>query len=601
MTPVRSLRSAAALGALLGACAKPSAPAPVHAPPAPKPVATVSVFSEHPAVRSMDVRPGRNLALRSSGTEDGEAWVLDENGYVGAFLEAPTAGPVRVTVNATGHADQNVLPRMNVAVGALSWPFEVADEARDHTCTMDLAAGTHFVRIEFVNDTPEANRQLEINSVGVEGARLVPGNRDELALAAAETYIKNHRRGRARVTVAGATPGTKARVVLKRHAFNFGVNVPFSDNRLLPEPAAGPDSDAAKYQRMLLGRFNTVVLSNAGKWAYQEEKRDQVTMAHVDRVFRFAERNGLRVRMHTLLWDANQEPGWVGSTDKKPGLLTLARRGDAKAKAELDAEIDERIAYYVRDRAPHYLELDVINESLHKPRYLDVYGAAGIAEIFNRTARAARDAGAHTRLYLNEFNLLQWSRDPQTDAPDPYANWYRRHAEAIVRAGGAVDGLGVQYYPDGRDARELGAQAHSAARTFAVLQNLSTTGLRLSLTEFAVAGKTATPERAATILEETLKLVFGMPQADTFMIWAIWRAAADPPVPASALFDEKGELTAVGRRFDTLLKAWTTDIEVVVEADGTVAFDGFFGDYALALGGVTREFTLIPGKSKYAL
>jgi GH35 family endo-1,4-beta-xylanase len=505
-----------------------------------------------------------------------------------------------VTVNAAGHPDQGVVPRMNVVVGALSWPFDVGRDASDHTCTMNLAPGTHFVRIELVNDGPEPNRQLEIMSVSVEGAQLLPGARDEHALAAAETYIQNHRRGRARVAVAGATPGAKARAVLKRHAFNFGVNVPFTDSRLVPEHPA-PESDAAKYRELLRGRFNSVVLSEAGAWAHQEEKRDRVDMAHVDRLLRFAEHEKLRARMHALL--GGTEPDWVGSTDARhPGLLARARRGDSKAKAELDAELDERIAYYVKERAKHYVELDVIDASLHGPGYVELYGAAGISDIFNRTARAVREAGAATRLYLNEHNLLQWSRDPRTGAPDPYANWYRRHAEAIVRAGGAVDGLGVEYHADGRGAADLGVQAHSAARAYSALQNLSTTGLRLSLTEFGVSGTGASPERAAQILEETLKLVFGTPQADTFMVWGVWaRGASDPPLTASVLFDERGELTVVGQRYDSLMKAWTTDVEVPVEPDGTILFDGFYGDYALTVGGVTHEFALVPDKTKYSL
>jgi GH35 family endo-1,4-beta-xylanase len=602
MMPVRPV-GFALFGALLTACARPAPPPPAEPAQAPRPAATLPVWSEHPAVRTLDLRPGRNLPLRSSGTEAGEAWVLDENGYVGTFIEVPSAGAVRVIVNATGHADQNVAPRMNVVVGALSWPFDVGSEASEHACTMDLAAGTHFVRIELVNDGAELNRQLEVTSVSIEGARLLPGARDEHALAAADTYIQNHRRGRARITFPGATPGAKAHVVLKRHAFNFGVNVPFADNRLIPEKPADPESEAAKYQQLVRGRFNSVALSNAGHWAHLEEKRDRVTTAGVDRFLRFAEQQQYRARMQALLGETAQQPAWLASSDaKKPGLLALAGRGDAKARAEVDAELDERIAYYVKERAKHYQELDVLSASVHDPRYSTIFGAAGLADLFNRAARAVRDAGAGTRLYLNEYDLLQWSRDPRTSAPDPYANWYRRHAEAILQAGGAVDGLGVRYDSDGRDAKAIGTQAHSAARVYSVLQNLSTTGLRLSLTEFSVKSATANSDRAAQILEETLKLTFGTPQADTFMLGAIWaKTAGDLPAAASVLFDERGELTAAGRRYDALLKAWTTDLELPVEPDGTIGFDGFFGDYTVTLGGTTREFTLAPGKSKYSL
>jgi predicted methyltransferase/GH35 family endo-1,4-beta-xylanase len=361
---------------------------------------------------------------------------------------------------------------------------------------------------------------------------------------------------------------------------------------LIPEEVI-PGSIAERYQKLVLARFNTIVLSNAGKWAYQEERRDRETLEHVDRFFAFAEKHGLRARMHTMLWDTTQQPEWVGSLDpQRPGLMTRAKNGDARAKADLDRQIEERIGYYVRDRAKRYLELDVINESVHKPRYLQIYGAAGLAEIFEKTASAAKQAGARTRLFLNEYNVLQWSEDPRSGAPDPYANWYRRHADSLIAAGGQVDGLGVQYYPDGRSARQIGSNAHSPARAFAALQNLATTGRRLSLTELTVNAPNATPARAATIVEDTARLVFGTPEADTFMLWAMWAGAAgDPPFPASVLADLDFKPTVVGERFDALMKSWSTEIEVPVGPDGTVAFDGFFGDYLIAVGNRTERFS----------
>jgi len=156
----------------------------------------------------------------------------------------------------------------------------------------------------------------------------------------------------------------------------------------------------------------------------------------------------------------------------------------------------------------------VLNESLHRPRYWQTFGAQGVADIFNEVAAAVQAGGASAKLFLNEYNLLQFSADPASKAPDPYANWYRWHAEELARAGAKLDGLGVQYYADGRGEPELGDNVHSAARIFEVLQNLSGTGLGLTLTEFTVNGREGvTAERGADILEETLRLVFGTPAA----------------------------------------------------------------------------------------
>jgi GH35 family endo-1,4-beta-xylanase len=540
------------------------------------------------------------LPQRSCGFEVDDSWLLDCNGYVGAYLKLERAAPVSVVIQASGLPDRGQAPRMTVTIADSSSPFEVARDRRSYTHRVVLAPGTYFVRIQHTDDQPEANRELTIHSVAVSGATVSTANTDANALEAADTYIRHYRTGPARVVLPGVAPGTRVRVALERHAFNFGANVPYRTNKLLPERAE-PASDAAWYQEALLENFNTVVLSNGGKWLYQEEGRDKVDLAYIDRFLSFARQNQLRARMHTMLWDTVQQPVWVVSeAPAKLGLLTRALAGSTDAKRELTAEIDERIDYYVRARARDYVELDVLNESLHRPRYFQAYGAAGIAEIFNKTAAAVKQSAGKTRLFLNEYNLLQWSTDPRSGVPDAYANWYRLHAEELLRAGGTIDGLGVQYYADGRSSGEIGSNAHSPARIMQVLQNLSLTGRRISLTEFAVNAKSATPARAAEILEQTLRLVFGTPQADSFLIWAIWAGAADPPAPSSVLFDLDRQPTEPGRRYKALMQSFTTDLELTVAGDGAIEFVGVFGDYRIELPAAVRSFSLLKGTSSYS-
>src|SRR5690606_10806670 len=94
--------------------------------------------------------------------------------------------------------------------------------------------------------------------------------------------------------------------------------------------------------------------------------------------------------------------------------------------------------------------------------------------------------GADVQLYVNEYNVLQFSSNPQAPffVSDNYANWYREHGEAIEAAGGQVDGYGVQYYAL-LDANGNNNSPHSPARMQQVFQNLSITGKKLALTESA--------------------------------------------------------------------------------------------------------------------
>jgi hypothetical protein len=102
------------------------------------------------------------------------------------------------------------------------------------------------------------------------------------------------------------------------------------------------------------------------------------------------------------------------------------------------------------------------------------------------------------------------------------------------------------------------------------------------------------------MLDETMRLVFGTPQADSFLVWAIWGAAASTPEPASILFEANGAITEVGRRYDALRAAWTTRAELPVAADGSIEFSGFYGDYTLAVGEKTYALSLVKGKTEYA-
>jgi GH35 family endo-1,4-beta-xylanase len=318
-------------------------------------------------------------------------------------------------------------------------------------------------------------------------------------------------------------------------------------------------------------------------------------MEYVDLILRWAAAHRMFARMHTLLWDHEQQPVWVTE------LLGAARRHGGEAKADLLRAIDRRIEYYVRDRAGAYQELDVLNESVHRSGYLDALGETDVAELFNKVARVAREAGAPLRLFLNEYNVLQGSASPSAaasgKAQDPSANWYRRHVERVRAAGGAVSGVGVQYYADARAGIET---PHSAARIAEVLSNLAATGLPVELTEFGVK-KGASRAEAARILDETMRMVFGTPGTTGFVMFGFWAGAIWDTAPEAVLVDADWKLTEAGVAFEKLMAAWSTDATVPIGSKGTIEFTGFYGDYAVEAAGRTFAFELVRGKREYDL
>ncbi|MGD9636606.1 MAG: endo-1,4-beta-xylanase, partial [Pirellulales bacterium] len=344
---------------------------------------------------------GNAFALRSTGRSSGTSWILDRNGYVGTYITLSAPGTVKVDVSADGTSS----PNMNIVIDDTKAAFTVSQTKKTYSYSYSLPAGTHFVRTELSNDRSVSNRQLKINSFNVTGANISNTNTNANALAASDTYIANYRKGNARVTIPGVAPGRQVNVSLKKLNFTLGASVDWNMDPLLTENSTA----AANFRSILNKNFNTVATDNE-MWKATESERGEVTMDQANRLFAYAQQNGLATRMHNMIWEQVQ-PDWVES------LKSRAGRGSASAKSELRQAISDRIDYYVGDGtapdlATQYAELDVYNESYHagqlggRNTYWNIYGASGIASIFNETKQAIQAAGANTKLFVNDYDVL---------------------------------------------------------------------------------------------------------------------------------------------------------------------------------------------------
>jgi GH35 family endo-1,4-beta-xylanase len=601
---------------------------------------------------------GSALALKS-GSLSGTSELLSNDGYAGTYIKVTSPGDLTVTVNASGTvAAPGDTVHMNMVIADTKAGFDFDPTvANNYSYTFqNVPVGTYFIRDEYTNDLGSASRSLKINSLDVtspatNAATFAINNATDStslkanALATADSYIANYRRGAAELTLANAIPGTQVHVKLTRHAFNFGVNVPgASDANIatyLGTPT--PGSTADNFQQFLASHYiNTLVPSNAGKWSFTEPTQGQVNMTAVDRLLNFAQAHNMRARLHTMVW-GNQNPTWVLDTSTNApvgtGVLAQAISGNT---APYIAAINNRINYYVgtgaaSDRALKYQELDVHNEELHAIGPWSVLGASGEASIFKTAADRVAADGANTRLYLNEYNILQSApksvRIPTpsdgsaypysgvadySTGSDAYANYYRQNIDDIQNAataagyGPVVSGVGSQYY--------VGAGASSDS-VMKALQNLAVTGLPMSLTEFGVAGS-IDQATASTYMEEAMRMVFGNPSATTFMYWGFWAGATDTASEGGSVLvnttwknpDGSWNLTPVGTRYEWLFglgsdatkggtnaSPWTTDVTLPVGADGTVDLTGFYGDYTVTVDGKTVPLSLLKATSAYSL
>lgn len=572
---------------------------------------------------------GSSLSHRSTGSSSGSDWILDRNGYVGTYITLDEPGSVTVNVNAAGTAGGGIDPHMNIVLADTKAGFDVSGGFSGYQRNFDLPAGTYFLRTELNNDTEVSARELTIRDVTVTGASVsntsLTVTNSANAMKAADTYIQNFRKGNVKIGLSGVAPGSEVQVNLKRHAFNFGTAVPgTSFNSVNSFLGSGGTARQTNYQSRLLQLFNAVVPENAGKWGSNEGSQGNENISNIDLILDFAQAHDLTARMHNLIWGDNsgngQQPGWV-LNDAEDGLLDLAATGDATAAAELRDAVSHRIDYYVgdgpgglEDQAPRIAELDVYNESIHtgsSPQglthnYWNAYGPDGVAGIYHEVKQAVEDAGASTRLYVNEYNVLGGSLE------------YMRHIDTLRQAGmeagygEILGGIGAQYYPNS-------AGAESPAIVMASMQDYAVQGLPFTLTEFGVASGVDAAS-AANIMEEIMRLTFGNPDSTGFFMWGFHQGGGSSLFrPAAALFNVNFSgttwtITPAGTRYEWLFglapdpsrrgenaSPWNTQLTAMVGDDGMIDLDGFWGDYELTIDGQSYGLTLVKGTSLYSL
>jgi GH35 family endo-1,4-beta-xylanase len=424
-------------------------------------------------------------------------------------------------------------------------------------------------------------------------------NTDALALTAANNYIANYRRGDATVALPGLAPGTQVQVDMKKLAFDFGAAIGQSD--LTTNTAL---------QNFVNKNFNMLVPANAGKWSSEEFIQGRPSTNQSNAILNYAAAHGMGARQHNLIWSAQplsnaQQPNFAVN------LLNTAVGTDptaaAAASTTLRTDISSRINYYVDPARGRYSQVDVYNESFFNgaiipfsTTYWRVYGASGIAGIYNEMNQKLAAAGQNARTYVNDYNILQ-------NGYDNYGNFYAQHIETIENgdnnpSNGTVGGIGIQYYV---------LSGHSTARIQQVMQNLSALNLPISLTEFGVQNSVAADSATAQgMLTDSMRMMFGNPNATSFLIWG-WSSNATSNLQSSSVLVDGTYLTLTncGKDWEDLLgiqdfdgdvnDGWSTHLTATVEADGTINFNGYYGDYALTINNQPYDLNLLKGTTQY--
>lgn len=181
-------------------------------------------------------------------------------------------------------------------------------------------------------------------------------------------------------------------------------------------------SAAETYRRVLSEQFNVATPENAMKFGPIHPDPDRYAFDAADSIVAFAERNGMAVRGHTLVWH-QQLPGWL--------------TGGSWAAAEADSLLRAHIATVAGRYAGRLVAWDVVNEAvlgdgtLRPGFWADHLGRDYIETAFREAHAADPDA----QLFYNDYGIA-WLNEKSDSVHAMLA--------ALLNAGVPVHGIGFQ-------------------------------------------------------------------------------------------------------------------------------------------------------------
>jgi endo-1,4-beta-xylanase len=218
------------------------------------------------------------------------------------------------------------------------------------------------------------------------------------------------------------------------------------------------------YASTLAREFNMVEPEDAMKWWIVRRNPGEFDFGPGDRVVRFAEAHGMKVRGHCLVW-GRDNPDWLLHGNYTPEQLSQLLR----------QHIDQVMKHY----AGRVFAWDVVNEALDEngePRHSLWYDQPGIGMAGKRTAyveqafRWAHESDPRALLFYNEAEGEGLNR--KSDAI--YAM-----IKDLRRRGVSIDGVGLQLHISTLD--------FDAAAVAANIARLTALGVQVHITELDVS------------------------------------------------------------------------------------------------------------------
>ncbi|KAL1534351.1 endo-1,4-beta-xylanase 4-like [Salvia divinorum] len=344
-----------------------------------------------------------------------------------------------------------------------------------------------------------------------------------------------------------------------------GANITLTQTRQLFQIGCGTGYsilESKPYQDFFTARFTVATPHNEMKWYYNEHFKGVDHYEVADAMVSFFETKNITVRGHCILWDDFAASNlWVRTLPPQEVLFTTLRR----------------VASVVSRYAGKLAGWDVVNENMHNSYYESILGANASAMIYQIT----RAIDPHTRLFINEYNVLEYPKDIKV-IPSRVVRKIRE----------------IRSFPGNEDLDlGIGLQGHFTLRANisyirAAYDVMGATGSPIWLTELDFQKCPTQHEDLENVLRES----FSHPAVEGFIIFGGWKKYAcsgeclsykdyvNLPIGCSqmCLIDNRFNITPTGELVDRLiLKEWRSNVVAVTGKDGVFSGRLFHGDYKL--------------------
>lgn len=298
-------------------------------------------------------------------------------------------------------------------------------------------------------------------------------------------------------------------------------------------------------------QFNQLTPENEMKWSYIHPERDRFDFTKGDELVAFAEKHGMEVKGHALVWHI-QNPDWLTEQEWTPSELVKV----------LENHIKTVVGHY-KGKVKYW---DVVNESFNENgSYRETLWYEVLGERYLELAfKFAHEADPDAILFYNDYG---------NEGMGPKSNAIYRKMKAMVDDGVPIHGVGFQLHLMGE--HTIGEA--SVARNIERLKDL---GLKIHFTEIDVRirddAKPFTVGNQARLFSRLMDFAIYYPEVDMYTTWGVtdkysWIPGWFPGYGRGLMFDENYQPK---KAFDAVYSS------LLAASQGEFAYEPPIGDNA---------------------